>query len=92
MNLLLVIGEQKTMSDIEREASTSPLVNDVYRVSTDTLLVRSPLEPTTLGTLTGITGEDDDSQVGVIFKLNGSYHGFYKRELWNWLTENRVEA
>ena len=55
------------------------------------LVLRSSVsDPKTLNNAIGLFVEDKPDQPrGVLFKLNGSYYGFYGRALWEWLREDQ---
>ena len=61
-----------------------------FRLKDCCLLMLTPIDnPKTIRDLIGI-GEDS---TGAVFKLNGSYSGFYDEKLWEWLRvarENQV--
>lgn len=38
-----------------------------------------------------LSAESETPQVGAVFKLNGSYSGYYYEPLWDWLKEARQE-
>lgn len=39
-----------------------------------------------------LSAESDAPRVGAVFKLNGSYSGYYYEPLWDWLKEARRES
>lgn len=41
--------------------------------------------------LFNLSAECETPQVGAVFKLNGSYSGYYYEQLWDWLKEARQE-
>lgn len=38
-----------------------------------------------------LNAESEAPQIGAVFKLNGSYSGYYYAPLWDWLKEARQE-
>ncbi len=72
------------VSDIEE----SPFIVDGYELAPHVLLVRSNVEsPEMVGVITGLSG-GESSKVGVVLQLNGSYHGYHQKSLWEWLGED----
>ena len=93
MHLFLVIYDEAVASKYDKLAVPHSAIEGIYKVSDHVLLIQTPIdEAKHLGTFFGLDGEpNDDADVGVIFKLNGSYYGNYFSELWDWLRKAREE-
>jgi hypothetical protein len=69
---------------VEKAGSLS--TGEPYRLSDNILLFQSYVDnPQYLRDPLGI----DASTTGVLFKLNGSYSGYFSQSLWDWLKEAR---
>ena len=55
------------------------------------LVYSSASDPKVLTDLLGMTGDADDLQLGIVFRLNGSYSGLFYAQTWEWLSERRAE-
>lgn len=81
MNLYMVVMGSEIPSHV-REAADSVSIGDAYLITNRSLLIRSSQEdPQQIKENLGI----DVNNVGVVFKLNGSYSGAYFSNLWDWL-------
>ena len=85
MHLFAVFFRDGIPEDFEAKlGGFSP--SEPYRLSGDLVLFQSHVDnPQYLREPLGI----DDSSAGVLFKLNGSYSGYFSKSLWAWLTEAR---
>ena len=64
------------------------VVSSTYKLSSNALLVESEVaKASVLSDLLEIGDDLDPPRIGVVFKLNGSYSGFYAKDLWSWLEE-----
>lgn len=91
MNLFIVLFDQPITEEVENEVKANPLVRDAFKLSDHNMLIQSYVDdPKSLGISLGINGESDESQVGVLFDLVGSYHGYYHSALWDWLKAVRA--
>lgn len=91
MNLFIILFDQTITDETENEVKSNPLVRDAFRLSDHNMLIQSYVDnPKPLGESLGISGESDTPQVGVLFNLVGSYHGYYDSALWKWLEAVRV--
>ncbi len=67
------------------------LIADTFQLSDTVLLIRSSLDKTQhLAALLRMSGEEPDSRIGVVLKLEGSYSGYYEDPLWDWLSQAHV--
>ena len=93
MNLFLVTFQEPISSGLIQRAKTAFSPEQVFTLSDRQLLVRSSIENTKdLSAFFDLTGEGDDPASGVIFKLNGSYYGYYSSSLWDWLAKGRESS
>ena len=65
---------------------------EIHRLNDHTVLIESSVAKA--GTLSELLGMTDDSEgqeplKGVVFKLNGSYGGYWPQSLWDWLERVR---
>ena len=76
-------GEGKSLL---RSAATYPLSDNTFLVQMEAGLrdVRSLIE------FLGLSGENDDSVLGVVLTVRGTYGGFYGQSLWDWLREAKT--
>lgn len=87
--LFLVVLDEEIPENVLEKAKAICGEDNIYTMSGDTLLLRSPIEsPVALRDRLDIGME---GHRGVVFKLNGSYGGFYSASLWDWLKEGRDE-
>ena len=96
-HLFIVHFSEKVSADSLPAYPNDISTDDLFQLSPYTLLVRIPqgdaLEnPQVLGRAFGFDAKSPDPIVGAVFKLNGSYSGYYHSEMWDWLEEIRVEA
>ena len=65
----------------------------MYEITDRIFLIRAYADnPANINLLFNEPGQSESSLVRVVFKLNGSYSGFYYPELWQWLQEARAQA
>ena len=90
MNLFIAIHEAKvTESAVEKVRSLVP--NGVYEISDHVLLIRGPFEDASaVSTLLNLDSHPETPLVGLVFKLNGSYSGYYYNKFGEWLKEAKV--
>ena len=91
MNLFIVIFKDEIPS-ATLQLARSLYGDGVFELTANELLIRAYIDdPTQLGKQFGIqvTPETSSPSLGVVFKLNGSYSGYYYANLWDWLTETR---
>ncbi len=82
-NYYLVVLEESVSDADKKRAKT---LFDVYQINENVIVLYS-----TNSVPTGVVSdllELDDEKVGIVFKLNGSYSGFYYSEFWDWLDED----
>ncbi len=90
MNLYLVFFEEAIASEVKEQAESSDSLDGVFELSDHALLVQSPISnPQYLSAPLGLSDEAGSANVGVVFKLNGSYYGHYYDSLWDWLKKAR---
>ena len=90
MNLFLVIFEEAIASEEKEQAKSSFSAGGVFELSDRILLVQTPIsDPKSLSMSFGLSDEAGSSNVGVVFKLDGSYYGHYYSSLWDWLKKAR---
>ena len=94
MNKYVAVFIEPLSEERHEEIKQIPQVEDTFEVAENVLLFTSPMEnPITLSDLIGLdeskmtTSQDDQSHIGVIFKLNGFYGGYFYKNLWKWLKE-----
>jgi hypothetical protein len=89
MSLFLAIFKEPLSPDLVELAESGP-TDSVFEVSDHVLAISSYVEnPQVLSEHLGMVGGAADKRVGVVFKLNGSYKGYYRKTLWEWLSEHR---
>ena len=89
MNLFLVtFSERDVPSPLEDRAQRVFGADNLQKVSSSTLLIRSPWENPQL--VSDSLNIDAYSPV-VVFRLNGFYWGYHSQALWEWLEETRVK-
>ena len=90
MNLFLVIFEEAIAAAAKEQAQSSFSSGGVFELSDRILLVQTPIsDPKSLSASFGLSDEAGTSNVGVVFKLDGSYYGHYYSSLWDWLKKAR---
>lgn len=93
MNQFLVYFQESITPEKKQQIESAPLVSGLFQLSERDFVIRSYLsDPKLLAPVVGITGDTEGSAVGVVFRLNGSYWGYFDKDLWNWLMEERHEA
>ena len=92
MNLFVVIFRGEAPPKALEVANTVSR-NEAYKISEGVFLVHSHIDnPEVLGDMFGMSDDSRPPQIGVVFKLNGSYSGYYHSDLWEWLAEARERA
>ncbi len=84
MNVFVLFHEEDRTEALEQAIKDKFGSDNVYPFTDNLVLVRSPAANP--ATFSGV-GIGEDEGTGVIFKLNASHHGFYRREFWQWLKE-----
>ena len=85
MRMFAVILNEANQKAAERIAKSYPTH---YRFSDTVFLVSDDALAETVSVNVGIKGDDRiDEAGGVVFHLNGTYAGYTKRVLWEWLSE-----
>ncbi len=93
MNLFLISFQEPVSSAIKDRAKAAFSSSQVFILSDRLLLVRTSIENTKdLSAFFDLTGDGDDPISGVVFKLNGSYYGYYSSSLWDWLAKGRESS
>lgn len=93
MHIFLVIFEEAIASEAKEQAASDALPMESFLLSEYALLVGSPVSsPGHLRDLFGLSDESSPTNVGVVFRLNGSYAGYYDAEIWDWLQKAREES
>ena len=88
MFLFMVIFKEAIASKAKEQAENTLLPNQVFELSDTTLLVKSPTsDPALLNQMFGLYKEADEPNIGAIFKLNGTYTGYHRADLWDWLKD-----
>ena len=83
----LVVYEEALPSGVLKKAENTFDPENVYKLTENTLLLRTQSEsPTLLRDVLDISGA---SLTGVVFKLDGSYSGYHYEALWDWLKVGR---
>ena len=89
MNLFAVIFRGEAPARALEVANTVSR-NEAFEISEGVFLVHSQIDsPEILGDMFGMSDDSGSPQIGVVFKLNGSYSGYYHNDLWEWLAEAR---
>ena len=62
-----------------------------YKLTPSAVLLRTPLNsPRIIAAHVGMAESDAaDPRRGVVLKLNGTYYGYFRKNLWEWLAESR---
>ena len=89
MHLYMVVFEEAMSTSSEAfQKVTSISGNDPFQLTDFSLLMQTPIDnPQAIRDLLGI----GEGLTGAVFKLNGSYSGFYDEKLWEWLREAREQ-
>lgn len=86
MNHYVALFQNPVAEQVGEELSSVAIVEGTYKLSDFAMLIRSVINsPETLSKLLELSEE----RSGVVFKMNGSYHGYYFTSLWDWLAEDR---
>lgn len=93
MQLFLIVLDAANADKVIEQTQNFSLMRDVHKVTEHAILVYSSAsDPKVLTDLLGMTGDsDDEAQVGIVFRLNGSYSGLFYAQTWEWLMERRAE-
>ena len=88
---LFLVALTEPLPDKELDEIVNGLQGTSIKVTTANLvLLASPHSSAEhISTAFGFTGESNPERTGVVFKLNGSYFGYYYSSLWNWLRKAR---
>ena len=90
MNLFIIVLPETIPEDLVGDVKSVELVAGVCRITDSAMLVRSyASNPQMLAERFGMSGTTPSTK-GVVFKLNGSYFGYYREDLWKWLEESRA--
>ena len=90
MHLFLVVFEEAVASEAKEQAESTLLSNQIFLLAENTLLIQAPTsDPSLLTQMLGLFAEATEPKIGVIFKLNGTYSGYHRSNLWDWLKEAR---
>ena len=82
----IAIFNDSIADEVASELEPNPIVNSTYKLSEFALVIRTPaLAPRVLSDTIGF---GENRRGGVVFKMNGSYHGYFRKTLWDWLKEN----
>ncbi len=91
--LFLVILESATANAVVQEANGLPLIQDSILLTDRSLLIQSHLSnPQLVGDMLRISEKADSPQVGLVFRLSGSYSGYFYPHVWEWLAAKRSES
>ena len=85
-DLFVAVFEGEVPVDVEDRAQRM-VSSQVHRLAPNILLISSPSVDSN-AIVRGLIPEYDlteDPTVCVVFKLNGSYSGYFRKSLWNWL-------
>ena len=88
MNLFIAVFEDDENLPGALTGGVSDLIKDALRLSDTVFVIRSPVEsPAAMDDV--LIGEDrDDYRAALVLKLNGSYSGFQRKEVWEWLEKS----
>ena len=88
MNIFIGIFEEPPNEDAMSEAKE--YFDGLYVIDDDTLLIHDKIldSPASVKKFFGL--DEDSGTEGVIFKLNGSYSGYYDSGLWEWMRQART--
>ncbi len=87
-----VLRDEGVTMELMEELQSIGFIRGVYKLTDNALLVSCSAEtPRVLSETLGMSSERPEPTSGVVFKLNGSYFGYYDSDLWDWLTEARNE-
>ena len=90
MDQYLAVFKEPVAGEVDGELAANVVVNSTYVLSNHSLIIRShAMTPKVISDLIGLSSGAEQHRTGVVFKLNGSYHGYYQSKLWDWLSENR---
>ena len=90
MHLFLAIYDEEIAAEIKEQASSKFPPDGIYQLSGHILLVSSPINDSKyVSTLLGFPEGDVPSNVGIVFRLNGSYYGNYYSLFWDWIKKAR---
>ena len=83
MNVYLYALEEDLSSDEVKRWKDVVKGNDVYAIREGVFLLRTVME--SVKDVGAVFAALDGPKAGVIFKIGGSYAGFYDEDLWDWL-------
>lgn len=93
MNLFAIIFNDAISAGTKAQLRETFADNNFFQLSDRVFLVRSYVSnPNNVSSIAGIgpsKSDDEASRSGVVFRLNGSYYGYYNGRLWDWLAEHR---
>ena len=77
---LLILEDEASIEDMPSEF-------EVYPIEPHILLIAANIDD--IQAMKVILGIAENQKAGAVLKLNGSYSGYYYRELWDWLRKTR---
>ena len=87
----LVYYQEPVSTEKKEQLAEQPLIESIFALEDRVLLIQTPLaDPGLLAAIVDVTGENP--KAGVTFKLDGSYSGYFHKDLWDWLEEARNAA
>ena len=87
MSLFAAIFEEPISAELMQQIE-AVAASPIFQLSEHVVLIRSYIDnPQGLSQQLGMP--DQPERVGVVLKLNGSYFGYYRKQLWDWLSEQR---
>ncbi len=93
MQLFLIVLTEEVADTVKSEAEKLPLIQDTHVMTDQALLVQSYVSnPQVISDMLRISENAELPQVGVVFKLNGSYSGYFYPQVWEWLAATRSEG
>ena len=93
MNLFIVIFQDPIAHDWQQSAGPVLDEDDVFVISPYELIVRLHTgDPSFLAQAFNLHGEGTEPVVGAVFKLNGTYYGYHRTALWEWMAAATKDA
>ena len=84
----VAVFREPIAAKVASELETSALVMDTYQVSEMALLIHSESSTREVSkSAIGISGE----RMGIVFRLDGAYHGHFYLSVWDWMKAGRNE-